>query len=225
MCLDTTPSDHGASPLRGTRRRLSCDSDAFDPWNKVDPFAMWRLKQSLQALRDQLDGEMRGKWDRSLPFADSLFDRWDRARRLGFGEESSAYDSALFFGNVSVGAHTWIGPCVILDGSGAELTIGDFCDISAGAQIWTHGTELRCVSLGEIPASHGAVSVGTGTYIGSQSIVVPGVKIGSRCIVGANSFVNRDVPDRSVVVGSPAQAIGQVVGDGSDTRIVYQPDQ
>jgi hypothetical protein len=33
------------------------------------------------------------------------------------------------------------------------------------------------------------------------------------------------VPDRSVVVGSPAQAIGQVVGDGSDTRIVYQPDQ
>ena len=186
---------------------------------------MWRLKQSLLALRNQLDGEMRGKWDRSLPFADSLFDRWDRARSLGFGEESSAYDSALFFGNVSVGAHTWIGPSVILDGSGAELTIGDFCDISAGVQIWTHGTELRCVSLGEIPASHGAVSVGTGTYIGSQTIVLPGVGIGSRCIVGANSLVKMDVPDRSVVAGSPARKIGQVVGDGGDTHVVYMPEQ
>jgi acetyltransferase-like isoleucine patch superfamily enzyme len=89
----------------------------------------------------------------------------------------------------------------------------------------THGTELRCVSLGEIPASSGAVNIGIGTYIGSQSIVLPGVGIGSRCIVGANSLVKMDVPDRSVVAGSPARKIGQVVGDGGDTHVVYMPEQ
>jgi len=183
------------------------------------------MRQELIALREELETEMRSRWDRSLPFADSLFDRWDRARILGFGEESSVYDSASVFGEVSVGAHTWIGPCVILDGSGANLAIGDFCDISAGVQIWTHGTELRCVSLGAIPASSGAVNIGTGTYIGSQSIVLPGVSIGSRCIVGANSLVKMDVPDRFVVAGSPARKIGQVVGDGGDTHVVYVSEQ
>lgn len=186
---------------------------------------MSRMRQELIALREELEIEMRSRWDRSLPFADSLFDRWDRARRLGFGEESSVYDSAVFFGDVSVGAHTWIGPCAILDGSGANLVVGDYCDISAGVQIWTHGTELRCVSLGEVPASSAAVNIGTGTYIGSQSIVLPGVGIGSRCIVGANSLVKMDVPDRSVVAGSPARMIGQVVGDGGDTHVVYIPEQ
>ena len=88
-------------------------------------------------------------------------------------------------------------------GSGADLPIGDFCDISAGVLIWIHGTELRCVSLGSIPVNKAPVSVGDGTYLGSQSIILPGVEIGSCCIVGANSFVNTDIPDRSVMAGSP----------------------
>ena len=182
------------------------------------------LRQELIALRNEADDEMRRKWGRSLPFAESLFDRWERATRLGFGGESSVYDSALVYGSVAVGAHTWVGPFVVLDGSGADLTIGDFCDISAGVQIWTHGTELRCVSLGSIPVNTGPVSVGDGTYVGSQSIILPGVEIGSCCIVGANSFVKTDIPDRSVMAGSPVRRIGEVVGEGSDTRIVPVPD-
>ena len=185
---------------------------------------MNQLHDDLRALRTAADEELRHRWDRSLPFADALFDRWERADQRGFGEGASVYDSAHVFGSVAVGKKTWIGPFVILDGSGADLTIGDFCDISTGVHIFTHDTVLRCVSMGEAAARRSPVSIGDGTYVGSQSVVVAGTRIGSRCIVGANSLVNADVPDRTIVAGSPAVPIGHVEGDGIDVRCVFSTD-
>ncbi len=185
---------------------------------------MNQLHQALRVLRNEAEAELCRRWDRSLPFADVLFDRWDRADQLGFGEGTSVYDSAHIFGSVTVGMGTWIGPFVILDGSGGDLTIGDFCDISTGVHIFTHDTALRCVSMGEAPIRRSPVSIGDGTYIGSQSIVVAGTTVGSRCIVGANSLVNADVPDRTIVTGNPALPIGRVEGEGADVRCVYSAD-
>lgn len=182
------------------------------------------LQIDIQHLRRSTDVALREQWDRSLPFADALFDRWDRARSLGFGEGTSVYDSAAFFGSVTVGEQTWIGPNTLLDGSGAELRIGSHCNISAGVQIYTHDSSMRCVSMGAIDLLAGAVSLGNGTYIGSQSIISPNVSVGDRCIVGANSFVNADVPDRTVVAGSPARPIGRVVGHGGATHIQHFSD-
>lgn len=179
------------------------------------------LRRELEALRNEVDTELRQVWNRSLPFADSLFDRWERARQLGFAEDANIYDSAHVFGNVSIGSRTWVGPYVILDGSGADLTIGAGCDISAGVHIYTHDTALRCVSMGEAPVGGTPVRIGDWTYVGSQSVIVAGVEIGSQCIVGANSFVNLNIPDRTVVAGNPAQAIGQIMGEGKDTHIVH----
>jgi acetyltransferase-like isoleucine patch superfamily enzyme len=109
----------------------------------------------------------------------------------------------------------------MLDGSGAQLTIGDHCDISAGVHIYTHDTARRCVSMGAAAILTDPVSIGSGTYIGSQAVILPGTVIGSRCVIGANSFVNRDVHDRTIVVGSPAREIGRVEGDGDEIRFVY----
>ena len=50
---------------------------------------------------------------------------------------TSCYNNVLIIGDVKVGKNTWIGPNVILDGSGG-LEIGDFVSISAGVQIYTH---------------------------------------------------------------------------------------
>ncbi len=80
---------------------------------------------------------MKDQFSRSLPLADELFDRWERAQFLGFGEGSSIYDSSLVLGDVSVGVKTWVGPFTILDGSG-RLKIGDYCNISGGAQLYSH---------------------------------------------------------------------------------------
>src|SRR5690242_5080958 len=92
------------------------------------------LRLLVQA-RTSRDTELSSKFARSLPFGDAMFDRWERAQRLGFGADASIYDSALVYGDVSVGEHSWIGPNVLLDGSGGALAIGAWCSISAGVHI------------------------------------------------------------------------------------------
>ena len=61
---------------------------------------------------------------RDLPLDEMLFDRWERARSLGFGPGASIYHNSYVYGDVRVGAGTWVGPFTILDGSGG-LGVGD----------------------------------------------------------------------------------------------------
>lgn len=51
------------------------------------------------------------------------------------------------------------------------------------------------------------VSIGDGSYIGINAVIVGNVKIGEHCVIGANSVVTKDVPDYCVAVGSPARVI------------------
>jgi acetyltransferase-like isoleucine patch superfamily enzyme len=179
------------------------------------------LDALLRAGHVRRERELRERFDRSLPFGDTLGDRWDRAARLGFGSEASIYDSAIVLGDVRVGAHTWIGPFTVLDGSGGGLEIGAWCSISAGVHLYTHDTVLWALSAGIQPRRTAPVAIGDCCYIGSQSVVSAGVTIGTQCVVGANSFVDEEVPDRTVVAGSPARPIGRVEGDGPEVRVVF----
>jgi len=179
------------------------------------------LGELLKALHQRRDEELRSTFNRSLPFADAQFDRWERAKVLGFGDKTSIYDSSVVMGDVSVGANSWIGPFTMLDGSGGGLTIGDFVSISTGVHIYTHDTVLWAVSGGVQAARKGAVSIGSNTYIGAQVVIIAGVSIGSRCVIAANSLINRDVPDGTVMGGTPARRLGRVEGEGADARLVY----
>lgn len=51
------------------------------------------------------------------------------------------------------------------------------------------------------------VSIGDGSYIGINAVIVDNVKIGKHCVIGANSVVTKDVPDYCVAVGSPSRVI------------------
>ncbi len=179
------------------------------------------LATALRRVHAERNAELERRFDRNLPFADGLFDRWERAAHLGFEEGASIYDSALVFGKVAVGANTWIGPYTLLDGSGGGIVIGSWCSISTGVQIYTHDTVHRVLSGGLLPQRKGAVDIGDRSYIGSQSIIAIGTRIGTQCVVAANSFVNRDMPDRTIVGGSPARRLGCVEGDGADVRLVF----
>ena len=53
----------------------------------------------------------------------------------------------------------------------------------------------------------GRVTIGDNVFIGAESVVLPGVTIGSNVIIGANSTVTYDVPDNTVVAGSPARVL------------------
>lgn len=165
------------------------------------------LFERFTILHQELDSAFKQQYDRSLPFADEVLDRWDRAKRLGFGEESSIYDSSYVFGKVIVGKKTWIGPFTIIDGSGG-LTIGDHCTISACVQIYTHDNIAQTLTGGKSPIERLPVTIGNFTYIGPNSVIKKGVSIADYCIIGANSYINQNIPANSVVVGTPGHIIG-----------------
>ena len=49
--------------------------------------------------------------------------------------------------------------------------------------------------------------IGHNTVIGGRSIVLPGIKIGNHCFIGAGSVVTKDVPDHCLVAGNPAKIV------------------
>mgnify|MGYP003947631525 FL=1 len=106
---------------------------------------------------------------------------------------TSCYNNVLILGNVKVGKNTWIGPNVILDGSGG-LEIGNYVSISSGVQIYSHDTVDWSNSLGKKPIKKKKTKIGNGVYLGPNSIVQMGTTIGDKAIIGAMSFVNKDVP-------------------------------
>ena len=181
-----------------------------------------KLIDLLRKAHIEKDEELRAQFDRSLPFADGLFDRWERAKRLGFAEGASIYNSSLVYGDVEVGENTWIGPYTLLDGSGGEVSIGSFCSISAGVHIYTHDTVMWALSGGRLEKRTGPVMIGDCCYIASQCIIAPNVSIGRQCVVAANSFVSRDVPERTIVGGNPAKTLGRVEGEGENIRLHFK---
>ena len=177
----------------------------------------------LRSLHEGLREGVMERWNRSLPFPDEVFDRWERAAFLGFGEGASVYESSVIIGDVAVGNGTWVGPNTILDGS-AGLTIGAHCSISAGVQIYTHQTVAWSLSGGVADAARAPVTIGDRCYLGPTAIVSMGVNIGDQSVVGAGSFVNRDVPARSVVFGTPARVVGRVVESDGAFELVYDAE-
>ena len=163
-----------------------------------------QLKCVWRNQRDQVNAD----YKRTLPFADYIVDRWEKANMLGFGEGTSVYDSCLVIGQVSVGAHTWIGPYTVLDGSGG-LTIGSYCSISAGVQIYSHDTVARSLSAGKSPIEYASTQIGSRCYIGPNVIIAKGVTIGDGAVIGANSLVLKDIPANSRAHGTPCHIARQ----------------
>lgn len=166
------------------------------------------LEEKIVELWRMIEERYKKKWNRVLPLGDALIDRWEKAKLLGFGNNTSIYDSSLVFGNVSVGENTWIGPFTILDGSGG-LIIGSNCSISAGVQIYTHDSVKWAISGGKEKYEYASTIIEDNCYIGPNTVIQKGVHLGKGTIVGANSFVNKSFPAGSKIAGNPANILGK----------------
>lgn len=89
------------------------------------------------------------------------------------------------------------------------ISIGDNVTITSGVKILTHdgSTWLFRDDKGR-RYLYRKVVIGNGVFIGVNSIILPGVKIGDNCIIAAGSVVVKSVPAGSIVGGNPAKIIG-----------------
>lgn len=167
------------------------------------------IRSLFAKIRRLFADETSKKWDRVLPTDEMMADRWEKAKILGFGEGTNIYENAYVYGKPKIGKDTWIGPFVLLDGTGG-LEIGDNCSISSGAHIYTHAVQEWVVSEGKKPKTHAPVKIGDYVAIGANATVLPGVEIGDHTIVGAGAVVTESIPPRSVAVGVPAKVTREI---------------
>ncbi len=90
------------------------------------------------------------------------------------------------------------------------ITIGDHVTVSTHVEFVTHdGATWVFRDLPEYQGLQrfGPIAIGSNCFIGTRSVILPGVCIGDNCVVGAGSVVTRSVPDNTVVAGAPARVI------------------
>jgi acetyltransferase-like isoleucine patch superfamily enzyme len=101
--------------------------------------------------------------------------------------------------------------CVVLYRSFLNTTrrvmIGDNVGIGGYCKIFTHGAWPNALTGG--PFSFADVEIQDGAWMAWGVMVVPGVTIMKRSIIGAGSVVTKDVPSRAIVAGAPAKIIGR----------------
>ena len=107
---------------------------------------------------------------------------------------------------VQIGKNVEIGYfCLIGHVHPQMITIEDNAVITAKVTILEHDNALYYTKRGNV--KYGKVIIGKGAFIGEGSIIMPGVEIGECAIVGALTFVNKNVPANETVAGNPARLL------------------
>jgi maltose O-acetyltransferase len=97
--------------------------------------------------------------------------------------------------------------CVVLDV--CPVRIGDYTLFGPAVQIYTpmhpFNAELRRQREFGKP-----VEIGSDVWVGGAALILPGVRIGSRAVIGAGSVVTRDIPDGVFAAGNPCRVIREI---------------
>jgi maltose O-acetyltransferase len=100
--------------------------------------------------------------------------------------------------------------CIVLDV--CRVTIGDYTQIGSGVQILTplHPLDAALRRQQEYGAP---VTIGNDVWIGSGALILPGVTIGARTVIGAGSVVTKDIPADVLAVGNPCRVLRPITQD------------
>lgn len=116
--------------------------------------------------------------------------RYAKIVGVNFGKDLHIY------GNVHWGSEPWI------------ITLGDNVHLTEGVSFLTHdaGILIFKKDYPDLELTK-PIIVGNDVYIGANTMILGGVTIGNKVIIGCGSIITKDIPDNSVAVGSPARVI------------------
>jgi carbonic anhydrase/acetyltransferase-like protein (isoleucine patch superfamily) len=126
------------------------------------------------------------------------------------GEGHYIAPNAAVIGNVILQANTSVWFSVVMRGDNEPMNIGAGSNIQDGTVC--HSDPKFPLTLGEnVTVGHNATlhgcTIGDGTLVGINAVVLNGARIGRNCVIGANSLVpeGMEIPDGSLVMGVPAK--------------------
>ena len=120
--------------------------------------------------------------------------------------------NAAVIGDVTLHENASVWFSCVLRGDAERLEVGAGSNIQDGTVMHADpGFPLvigRNVTVGHNAMLHGC-TIGDGTLIGINAVVLNGAKIGKHCIIGANSLIpeGKEIPDGSLVMGSPGKVV------------------
>ncbi len=174
--------------------------------------------------------------DLQIPYIsdDEIFEEQKRARKLTqalntadrsdfetigrivkelLGKSEGAFINPPFY--CDYGTHIEVGKnffanynCTILDV--AKVRIGDNCQMAPNVAIYTAGHPVHPDTRNTAYEYGIEVTLGDNVWIGGNTVVCPGVHIGSNTVIGAGSVVTKDIPDWVVAAGNPCRVLRKI---------------
>ena len=133
-------------------------------------------------------------------------------RRFSIGRQSvvesfSCINNAV--GDVVIGDHTRIGLHNTIIG---PVSIGSHVNLAQGITVTAlnHNFSAPHKRIDEQGVSTQEIVINDDVWIGANAVILPGVTIGSHCVVAAGAVVTKDIPDGCIVAGVPAKIIKQL---------------
>ena len=136
--------------------------------------------------------------------------RYKIASKYDIGKDVSFWHNTVITGDghLSIGNGTYIGQGTFISSQlGGIIEIGKNNRISHGVHIRNSSYDISSKSVFCKKSSVKDIFIGDECWIGANSFIMPGVKIGSYSVVGANTVVTKSVPPGSIVVGAPGRVI------------------
>jgi len=181
-----------------------------------------RQKMLSGELYDPLDPELVAGRDRARDLCQTLNatrESEQQVRRQILGElfgkgGDSVWMQPPFYcdygSNIELGTRVFFNfNCIVLDV--CLVKIGDYTLFGPAVQILTPMHPLDA-ALRRVQEFGKPVEIGSDVWVGGGALILPGVRIGSRAVIGAGSVVTRDIPDGVFAAGNPCRVIREITG-------------
>ena len=153
----------------------------------------------------------------------SDFDAINKIVKELLGKSEGAFINPPFY--CDYGFHIEVGKnffanynCTIIDV--AKVKIGDNCQFAPNVSIYTAGHPIHPESRNTMYEYGIEVTIGDNVWIGGNTVIVPGVHIGSNTVIGAGSVGTKDIADWVVAAGNPCKVIRKITEE--DRKFYYK---